>query len=85
VIIESPLPGNGRSIDLSQGSHFFHNISNLGVLYFSLSSGEKFPIDWQWINEQEIIQQGNYSRHVRLSSPLNVRVDGRKRKGVIYK
>ncbi|HLP58073.1 MAG TPA: PEP/pyruvate-binding domain-containing protein [Candidatus Deferrimicrobium sp.] len=85
VIIESQLPGTGASIDLSQGSHFFHNISNLGVLYFSLSKGEKFPIDWQWINHQELIYQGNFTRHVQLKSPLRVEVDGRKRKGVIFK
>jgi len=36
VIVESQLPG--VSIDLSQGSHFFHNISNLGIPYFSISN-----------------------------------------------
>ena len=86
VIIESQLPSStAGSIDLSQGSHFFHNISNLGVLYFSFAKGEKFPIDWHWIYEQELISHGNFIRHVQLKSPLHVRVDGRKRKGVIFK
>lgn len=85
VIIESQLPETGGSIDLSQGSHFFHNISNLGVLYFSLAKNGKFPIDWQWINDRELLHRGNYMRHVQLKSPLTVKVDGRKRKGVIFK
>jgi hypothetical protein len=83
VIVESQLPG--VVIDLSQGSHFFHNISNLGIFYFSLKKGAGFPIDWQWLKEQQIINRGTYVNHVQLKSPLLVKVDGRKRRGVIFK
>jgi hypothetical protein len=83
VIIEAQLPG--INIDLSQGSHFFHNMSNLGVLYFSIKKHDLCPIDWKWLGEQKVINERKYIRHIRLKSPLTVKVDGRKRIGVIYK
>lgn len=83
VIVESQL--RSVSVDLSQGSHFFHNISNLGVLYFSMKQGGPFPVDWDWLNRQPTVTRGKYTRHVRLPSPLTVKVDGRRRKGVIFK
>jgi hypothetical protein len=39
----------------------------------------------QWLKEQQVIKKGNYVRHVQLKSPLLVKVDGRKRRGVIFK
>ncbi|MCK5059005.1 MAG: hypothetical protein KAT34_20325 [Candidatus Aminicenantes bacterium] len=83
VIIESQLPG--VQIDLSQGSHFFHNISNLGILYFSIKKSDRFPIDWEWLNSQQVLKSANFVKHVRLKSPLAIKVDGRKRMGVIFK
>lgn len=83
VIIESQ--SSHAAINLSQGSHFFHNISNSETLYFSLKKECKFPIDWEWLNKQRLLFQGDYIRHVRLKSPLLVKVDGRKRSGVIFK
>lgn len=83
VMVESQLPGG--AIDLSQGSHFFHNISNLGIPYFSIKEDGEFPLDWEWIRRQAVVREGTYIRHVRLSAPLTVKVDGRKRKGVILK
>ncbi len=83
VIIEAHLPG--VTVDLSQGSHFFHNMSNLGILYFSIKSNTPFPIDWEWIKSQPVVRVLQYVRHVRLNSPLTVKVDGRKRKGAIFK
>ncbi len=83
VIVESQLPG--VTVDLSQGSHFFHNLTNLGILYFSLRQGAPFPIDWQWLKSQKKKKSGQYVHHVRLSRPLSVKVDGRQRKGVLFK
>lgn len=83
VIVESQL--KSIAVDLSQGSHFFHNISNLGILYFSIKQNAPYPIDWDWVNRQPAVTGGKYTRHVRLLSPLTVKVDGRRRKGVIFK
>ena len=83
VVVEA-TPEN-VSVELSQGSHFFHNIISLGVNYFSIPPKGNFYIDWDWLDQQECISETQYLRHVRLSVPLLIRVDGRRGRGVIYK
>ena len=83
AIIEAHLPN--VTVDFSRGANVFHNISTLGVFYFCMKREEKFPIDWEWLKQQELIKETQYVKHIRLKSPLTVKVDGRKRQGVIYK
>jgi hypothetical protein len=83
TIIEAHLPN--VTVDFSRGANVFHNISTLGVFYFCMKREEKFPIDWEWLKQQELIKKTQYVKHVRLKSPLTVKVDGRKRSGVILK
>jgi hypothetical protein len=71
------------NVDLSQGSHFFHNITSFQILYFSVRHDGAFTIDWDWLNRQEIVEQTDLIRHVRLAEPLAVKVDGRHGRGVI--
>jgi hypothetical protein len=72
-------------IELSQGSHYFHNIINLGIKHFSLPFAERSRIDWDWLESQPIIEDMKFVRHVRLQRPLHVKVDGMNGRGVIYK
>jgi hypothetical protein len=72
-------------VDLSQGSHYFHNIINLGIKYFLLSRQGQNYIDWDWLEGIEALEETDYIRHVRLPEPLQVVVDGLNRRGVIYK
>jgi hypothetical protein len=81
VIIESALPETSSM--LSQGSHFFHNITSFRVFYFSLSPCDKYKIDWEWLNRQPAARETGYVRHVRLASPLKIMVDGTTSRGVI--
>jgi len=83
VIVEATLP----SVDfiLSQGSHFFHNITSSKVLYFSVSHSGQFRIDWEWLDRQRAVRETEFTRHVRLPSPLGIKVDGRTNRGVIFK
>lgn len=83
AIIEAQLPG--VTVDFSQGSHFFHNMSNLGILYFSIKYNAALPIDWQWLNQLPVSHEWQHVKHVRLNKPLSIQVDGRQRKGVIFK
>jgi hypothetical protein len=83
VIIEATKE-NFR-VELSQGSHYFHNIINLGVFYFSMPFSAAHPIDWDWLNQQNVEQETGFVRHVRLTNKLVVKVDGRNGKGVILK
>lgn len=83
VIVETTK--ENIKVELSQGSHFFHNIINLNIKFFSIPFTSPYQVDWDWLNQQEIIAEGRFVRHVRLQNPLQVRVDGRTSKGVIYK
>jgi hypothetical protein len=72
-------------VELSQGSHFFHNIVSLGVKYFNLPMASRRTVDWPWLARQPAIEETAFLRHVRLPRPLAVRVDGRTGRGVIAK
>lgn len=83
VIIETYQ--EGFSVDMSQGSHFFHNMTSLGVSYISISRTGKFRIDWDWLSHQKEIQITEYIRHVKLPSPLYIKIDGRSGRGAVLK
>lgn len=84
VIVEASLPG--MSVEPSQGSHFFHNLSSFGVSYFTIRHGGAVGgIDWAWLDGKPAASETAWLRHVRLPEPLEVRVDGRTGRGVIRK
>jgi hypothetical protein len=82
VIIEA-TQDNVR-VELSQGSHYFHNIINLGVMYFSMPFTSPYRIDWDWLEKQHVVEETRFTRHVRLSAALKIKVDGRSGRGVIF-
>jgi hypothetical protein len=73
------------NVELSQGSHYFHNIINLGVLYFCLKTDSDFQVDWEWLMRQSPRAETEFLRHVTLEKPLLVKVDGRQGLGFIRK
>ncbi len=83
VIVESTL--FEMNVELSQGSHFFHNMMSFNVKYFSINFEGKYKIDWQWLYNQKVVQRSENVVHVRLENPLKIKVDGRKALGVIKK
>jgi hypothetical protein len=83
AIVEATLPS--MNVDLSQGSHFFHNISSFQVSYFSVPHSGRYAIDFDWLAAQEVASETELIRHVRVLSPLVVRVDGRSGRGVVLK
>ena len=83
AIIEAAI--ENVNVDLSQGSHFFHNLTSFGVSYFSLTKNEEFPVDWEWLKEQELIEETNYVRHIKLKESLTIKVDGKSSRGAILK
>ncbi|MCX6167776.1 MAG: hypothetical protein NTX65_00425 [Ignavibacteriales bacterium] len=83
VIVESTL--FGINVELSQGSHFFHNLTSFNVSYFSITYDSDFKIDWDWLNSQQIVHETNFVKHIKLIKPLTIKVDGRKSRGVIKK
>ena len=81
TIVEATLPG--MHVELSQGSHFFHNLSSSRASYFMVQHGGRFRINWEWLNQQPAVHETELIRHVRASTRLSVRVDGRTRRGII--
>jgi len=81
VIVEATLPD--VQPDLSQGSHFFHNLLSFHVLYISVEHHGPYRIDWEWLGRQPVVQATDHVTHVRLPDPLEIRVDGGNGRGVI--
>jgi hypothetical protein len=72
-------------VELSQGSHYFHNIINLGIKYFSMPFAGDYRIDWEWLSRQPFDEETEFVRHICLPRPLRIKVDGRNSLGVILK
>ena len=83
AIIEATL--ENMNVDLSQGSHFFHNLTSFNVGYFSVPFSSDYKIDWKWLNNQSVIEETQYIKHVRLKTNMQVKIDGRSGRGIIYK
>jgi len=83
VIVEATL--ENMNVELSQGSHFFHNLTSFNVPYFSIPFSGKYSIDWDWLSEQELIYETDFVKHVKLSAPLLIKVDGKTGRGLINK
>ena len=82
AIVEATLPN--MDVEPSQGSHFFHNMSNTGALYFSVRHGTEPGVDWEWLDGLDAAHETAWVRHVRTPE-LTVRVDGRTGRGVIQR
>ena len=84
VMVEVSLPN--MDVDPSQGSHFFQNMTSLGIGYFTVPMDRAHGfIDWPWLEAQVAADETGFLKHVRLPQPITVMIDGRKSRGVIFK
>jgi hypothetical protein len=83
VIVEATLPE--MNVDLSQGSHFFHNITSLQIPYLCVPFEGSAAIDWSWLEQCPAVAETEFLRYVRCDRPLTVKLDGRSRRGVIVR
>ena len=82
VIVESALPN--FNIESSQGTHFFQNVTSLGVGYLSLNpSAGDGALDVEQLDRQKAIFDGEYLRCVEFDEPLYIYVDGQSKKGIV--
>jgi hypothetical protein len=81
AIVEATLPE--MNVELSQGSHFFHNLSSFRASYFMVQHGRRPGINWDWLNRQPVVNETEFICHVRPAEKLSVCVDGRTARGVI--
>jgi hypothetical protein len=82
AIIESTK--ENMNVEMSQGSHFFHNLTSFGVFYFSVPFTGEYKIDWDWMAKQKTKKQTQFIRHISLDSVLKIKVDGRTGHGIIF-
>lgn len=70
----------------SQGSHFFHNITSLGIMYLTVPHDSRGAfINWDDILALPAVEDRKYVRHLRLPSPVVVKVDGQSGRGVVFR
>ncbi len=84
LIVESSL--NNYRIEPSQGTHFFHNLTSMGVGYFTINPHSDDGIyDVEYLNSQPAFYESERLRAVRFDNPLTVAIDGRKGAGVVFR
>ena len=71
--------------ELSQGSHFFHNIISLGINYFTVGEGPGDRMDWEQLMSLPTKNQTDYVAWVSLEHSLTIKVDGRRSLGILIK
>ncbi len=81
VIVETEL--EDFPLDASLGSHFFHNVTSMNVGYFSVHAGGKNFLNYDILNQQEVVHNKKFFKHVRFARPLNIVTDGKKRQSII--
>jgi len=69
--------------DPSQGSHFFHNITSLGIGYFTTSANDSSFINWNWLQSLPADRETPFLKHVKLDTPLTIKIDGKTSRAVI--
>jgi hypothetical protein len=81
AIVETTHPS--FSADPSQGSHFFHNLTSLGMSYLNITDGGGDFIKPSWFNAQPVTGVTRFLSHIRLGRPVVVKVDGQRSTGII--
>jgi hypothetical protein len=83
VIVETSL-GN-FPLDASSGSHFFHNVTNMNVGYFTVQPELAASyIEYDRLASQKLISEGKYFNHIQFDQPLHIKMDGKKRIYLIH-
>ena len=82
VIVEAGL--TNYRVDPSQGTHFFQNLTSFGVGYFTINAYMNDGIYKQeYLNELPVVEETKFLRHVRFENPIVVKMDGKKKVGVV--
>ena len=82
VIVEAGL--TNYRVDPSQGTHFFQNLTSLGVGYFTINAYMNDGIyNQDFLNAQPALQETQYLRHVRFAHPTVIKMDGKKKEGIV--
>ena len=61
----------------SQGSHFFHNITTMGINYINVSDNNGDFFDWDWLTAIEPQHASPHVAHVKLDKAMTLKEIGR--------
>ena len=82
VIVEAGL--TNYRVDPSQGTHFFQNLTSFGVGYFTVNSYMNDGIyNQELLNAMPAVEETQFIRWVHFEHPLTVKMDGKKKLGVV--
>jgi hypothetical protein len=86
------IQGHGVWAEPSQGSHFFQNITSLGIPYLMVrenadeqkeATGRTAGLNWAWLRSQPVAGETKHVCHVRLEKPLILKVNGHTSESVV--
>lgn len=85
LLVESGL--ENYRIEPSQGTHFFQNLTSFGVGYFTINSymEDGGTFNEAFLNSQPAVNETEYVRHVRFHNPLVIKMNGKKKYGLVLK
>ena len=82
VIVEAGL--TNYRVDPSQGTHFFQNLTSFGVGYFTINAYMNDGLySQEFLVAQPAVEETQFLRHVRFEHPIVVKMDGKKKLGVV--
>ena len=84
IIVEAGL--SNYQVEPSQGTHFFHNLTAFHVGYFTVNPYiNDGYYDYEELNKQDAVYEDDFVRWVHFDKPVLAIIDGKSRKGVIFK
>lgn len=84
VIVEAGL--TNYRVDPSQGTHFFQNLTSFGVGYFTINAFMNDGVySQEYLNALPAVEETQFLRHVQFDKPIMVKMDGKKKLGVVLK
>lgn len=82
VIVEAGL--TNYRVDPSQGTHFFQNLTSFGVGYFTINAYINDGIyNQELLNPMPAVEETKFLRWVHFDKPLTVKMNGKKKVGVV--
>lgn len=84
LIVETALPG--YSIEPSQGTHFFQNLTSFGVGYFTVNPAHPLDLfDEAYLDSRPALYESERLRVVGFAEPLPIAINGRRSLGIVLK
>jgi predicted nucleotidyltransferase len=77
------IENDEMSTELTQGSHFFHNMTSFNVKFLSVPKSSGLEVNWEWLKSQPIVSELHFVRHIRCNKPVKAVIDGKSGLGMI--